>query len=86
MYLMFKSFKVKCVLCGYIKLMVCEHNTIPVETQLVVWVAGKTLTSVVGHADSARLSAGPPGLSSSSSCGPWSNGSGCRQTSSHPCR
>lgn len=55
------------------------------STIVCVWVVGKPLTSAAGHADSARLAAGPPGPSSSSSCDPWSSDSGCRQTSSRPC-
>lgn len=63
----------------------CTTQHLLSAAELVVWVVGKTLTSFVGHADSAQLSAGPPGPSSSSSYGPWSSGSGCRQTSIHPC-
>lgn len=51
-------------------MMICVHYTVLAEYNNVVWVVGKTLTSVAGHADSVQLSAGPPGLSSSSSCGP----------------
>ena len=45
---------------------------------------GQGLTFPEGHADSAQLGVSPPGPSSSSSCAPWSNGSGYRQTSSRP--
>ena len=44
------------------------------------------LTSAAGRGGSAQPSAGPPGPSSSSSYGPWSSGSGWRQTSSRPFR